>query len=78
MASIMTEEGMRDAIMHEVRLQAKRVIEKEVEAAKAKVEREIHGLADRIALAVLSQYEVISDCNRIVVTVKKEGVGDGN
>jgi hypothetical protein len=71
MALVTDQALIAAAIQAEVRRRVNAAIEAEIEATSKRIANAIRAEADKIALSLISTYDLYIDRNRIVIEVKK-------
>lgn len=71
MSSMLTPEGLIEAITIEVKEETQRIVEVETALAQENIEKRLKNIADQIALKVMTYYECERQQERLVVTVHK-------
>ena len=66
-----TVDFVNEAIKLAVRTRTAEIVQEEVEKAAAEVRRRVAKEVDKIALTLLSEYDVRSQRDSVVITVKK-------
>lgn len=71
MAFVSQGSAVEGAIRQALQVEAKRVLEEEIEAARNRVTERLSAIADQIALTVMRHYEVHMHGDRVVIEVRK-------
>ncbi|MFO0390183.1 MAG: hypothetical protein ACK502_10785 [Alphaproteobacteria bacterium] len=71
MSTIQTVDFFEKAIKAQVNCEIEKIIELEIAEAQKRVSEKIRSMTDRIALSILSEYDMRMHGNAVVITVKK-------
>lgn len=71
MSTVTNEDSIMNAIHAAVKQEIHKIIEEETAKAQRETERRIRGVADKLALSILSNYSLYEDAGRVIIEVKK-------
>ena len=75
MGNHVTDESLMLRMIEEgIKAEIGRITQTEIESAKKRIEEQVRGSVDKIALKLLTYYAVERSGRGIVITVKKEGL----